>query len=170
VRASLAACLHGIGKLSPSPKELVLLTAVAAFLAACGPAPTPPPAEGAQPAAASELALAQAALGGSDAAQIPAASRPTPPAQTPAVDVIGLRLGMTPDEALRQKYGEPTVASAEGWLLGWELGGDPVRSLTAILIDVAGFIAANDAANAFVEALEAEARRKPEASGQAPRL
>jgi len=299
--------------------RLVVMTALVAWLAACGPA-AGPQAEEAQLEAASETPLAGAALASSAAAQTPAAAQTSAPARTsaaaptPAVDIVGLRLGMTPDEALaaleafdpemsltlvesffqyndgvshfksdsfmgeikgtrqgspfgddfilhftpppnggllwlvdrrenirsnqpsiaqygealRQKYGEPTVASAEGLLLAWEFpagaptclretptspllyyrprrtndmlyrlqylqhrgrapadlstcapqlnfelgttNGQVVQSFNAILIDVASFFAANEAANAFVETLEAEARRKREGQGQAPRL
>jgi hypothetical protein len=131
-------------------------------------------------------------------------------------------------EALRQKYGEPSIVSNEELLFAWELpAGGPaclrdrlgpvrayfqprrhtdllyrlhymqqvgqapadlttcavqlnyqlgstnnqvVQSFNAIMIDVAGFSVANDAANEWVQGLEAEARRQREGGGKAPRL
>lgn len=131
-------------------------------------------------------------------------------------------------EALRKKYGEPSIVSNEELLFAWEFpAGGPaclrdrlgpvsayfqprhhsdllyrlyymqqvgqapadlatcalqlnyqlgstnnqvVQSFNAIMIDVAGFSVANDAANEWVQGLEAEARRKREGGGKAPRL
>lgn len=130
--------------------------------------------------------------------------------------------------ALRQKYGEPAIASNEGLQFAWNVpAGGPaclrdrlnpvssyyqprrhtdllfrlsymqqvgqapadlstcalqlhyqlgsannqvVQNFNAIMIDVAGFTVANDAANEWVKGLEAEARRKREGEGKAPKL
>lgn len=70
----------------------------------------------------------------------------------------------------REALGASRDASKCGTVLRYEWGSEPIRSFEAWLVDQGGMVAANRRSIQWVEQLKAEAVRKRQGQGAAPKL